>query len=75
MFELYKLLEACTHIEHPVVIEDSLLFVHLGIKVEIKESFVNDIYDVYENDQYIETMTVKEILVKYKIQGDENNNQ
>ena len=70
MFELYKLLETCAHIEHPVVIEDSLLFVYLGVKVEIKESFVNDIYDVYENDVYIETMSKKEILEKFKIQED-----
>ncbi len=75
MFELFKLLEACAHIAHPVVIKDSLLFVYLGEKVEIKESLVKDIYDVYENDQYIETMTKKEILEKYKIVENENNNQ
>lgn len=68
MFELYKLLEACAHIEHPVVIEDSLLFVFEGKKVKIEASMANSIYDVFENDKFFESMTKKEILEKYKIE-------
>jgi hypothetical protein len=68
MFELFKLLEACAHIAHPIVINDSILFVYEDKKVTLKATMAENVYDVFEDDKFFESMTEKEILTKYKIQ-------
>lgn len=73
MFELFKMLDACAHINSPINIENTILFVYESVKVSLYQSAVENIYDVYENNIYIETMTEKEILEKYKIVKDGQN--
>ena len=67
MFELFKLLDARAHISYPIVINNTILFVFEDKKITLQATQVTDIYDVFQNDKYQESMTENEIISKFQL--------